>query len=116
MSRRNRRGQAMLDQLMETFRKASESSVQMQQDLFRHWAQQWASTPGAAAPSNEAAKNLQRRWIELLDKQRESLDVACKAGIRMIEQSFRTSDAKSPEDHRRLVEDLWRTLFETFKA
>jgi hypothetical protein len=111
----------MFDQLLENFRKASESSMQMQQDVFRQWTQQWLSPPpNASGVSAQWYRTLQKRWhelaIELLSKNRESLDAAWQAGIQVIDQSFRVTEAKSPEDTRRMVEDLWRKLFDTFKA
>jgi len=110
----------MFDQLFEGFRKASESSLQMQQELFRHWTQQWMSTPtNAPGMSADWGRNLQKRWLELateiLHRHRESIDTMYKSGIQMIEQTFRISEIKSSDDYRRLVEDLWRKLFDTLK-
>ena len=110
----------MFAQLFESFRRASEASLQAQQDLFRQWVQQWpsmpASSPGTAGEWSEA---VQKRWLDSakdsLNKQRELLDTSYRAGIDVIEQSFRVGEAKSPEDYRRVVEDLWRKLSDTFK-
>ena len=111
----------MVDQLFDNFRKASESSMQIQQEFFKQWTQPWLSGgPFAGSAPGEAGRTLQRRWIELavdmLNKHRQSLDSTYAAGIQIIEQTFRASDAKSPEDYRHLTEDLWRKLFETFKS
>jgi hypothetical protein len=111
----------MVDQLFDNFRKASESSMQMQQEFFKQWTQPWLSGgPFAASAPGEAGRNLQRRWVELsvdmLNKHRQSLDSTYAAGIQIIEQTLRASDAKSPEDYRHMTEDLWRKLFETFKS
>jgi hypothetical protein len=110
----------MLDQMFDTFRKASESSLQMQQEMFRQWAQQWPSMPlNAAGVSAEWGRAFQRRWIEFatdsMDKQRESLDAMYRAGIKLIEQAFHLSEAKTPEEYRRMVEELWRKMFATYK-
>ena len=108
----------MLDQLFDTFRKASESSLHMQQDMFKYWTQQWSGASNGAAAGNtgEWSKNYQKQVVDLLNKQREALDSAFKAGIQLIEQTFRASEAKSPDDYRRTMEDLWRTLIDTFKT
>jgi len=111
---------AMFDQVFEGFRKASESSLQMQQELFRHFTQQFLSTqPNAAGMSADWSRNMQKRCLELgmemLNRHRESIDGMYKSGIQMIEQTFRLSEIKSPDDYRRLVEDLWRKLFDTLK-
>jgi hypothetical protein len=111
----------MIDQLFEGFRKASESSLQMQRDAFKNWTQQWLSGPAnTASVSTEWHRTLQKRWItltiEILKKNRESFDSAAQSGIEVIEQMFHVVDAKSTDDYRRFTEDLWRKLFDTFKA
>ena len=40
---RKQKGDGMFDRVLEGFRKASESTLQMQQDLFKSWTQQWLS-------------------------------------------------------------------------
>ena len=111
----------MMDQFFENFRKASESSLQIQQEFFKQWTQPWLSGgPFANGTAGDAGRNFQRRWVELsvdlLNKHRQSIDSTYAAGIQIIEQTFRASDAKSPDDYRHLMEDLWRKLFDTFKT
>lgn len=110
----------VFDQMFESFRRASESSLQMQQEMFKQWAPQWPSMPlNAATASADWTRTFQKRWIEFmtdsLNKQRESLDSVYKSGIQVIEQTFRLSEAKSPDDYRRMVEDLWRKMVEISK-
>lgn len=109
----------MFDQFFESFRKASESSLQAQQDLLKSWTQQWPSTPFGSAASTEWS-DAQKRWLEgaseALNKHRSMLDATYKSGIEVIEHTFRFTEARSPEDYRRLVEELWRKLTDTFKA
>ena len=111
----------MFAQLFDSFRKASESSLQAQQDLFKRWAQQWPSFPiGGGATPNEWTDAWHKRWLEstseALNKHRELLDVTYTSGIEVIEQAFKVGEAKSPEDYRKLVEALWRKLSDTFKS
>ena len=111
----------MMDQFFENFRKASESSLQIQQEFFKQWTQPWLSGgPFANGGAGDAGRNFQRRWVELsvdlLNTHRQSIDSTYAAGIQIIEQTFRASDAKSPDDYRHLMEDLWRKLFDTFKT
>jgi hypothetical protein len=114
-------GGAMFDQFVESFRKASESSMQAQQDWFKQWTQEWfnpAPTPTTA--STEWGRTFQKRCVdltvEILNKQRESFDAGFKATIQAIEELFGASEAKSPEDYRRTTEELWRKLFENFRS
>jgi hypothetical protein len=110
----------MLDQFMEGFRKASESTLQAQQDMFKYWSQQWMNMPPLGAASPEMGRNIPQRWkdlaIEALTKQREALDATYRAGIEVIEHTFRLSEARSAEDLRRTAEELWRKLFDSVKA
>ena len=111
----------MLDQVFDSFRKASESSLQMQQDMFKQWAQQWPTAPlNAAGMSADWGRSFQKQWTELateaMNKHRETLDTSYRSGIQVIEQACRLSEAKSPDEYRRLIEELWRKMFETFKA
>lgn len=109
----------MFDQLFESFRKASESSLQAQQEMLKQWVQQWPTPMNTPSISGEQSAAFQKRWLEsmteTLNRHREVLDSSYRSGIQVIEQAFRVSDAKSPEDYRRIVEDLWRKLSETFK-
>jgi hypothetical protein len=111
----------MIDQLFENVRKATESSLQLQQDMLRQFTQQWLyAQPAATGASTDWGRAFQKRWFELaletLNRHRESVDAAYKAGIQVIEQIFHTSEAQSPEEQRRMTEDLWRKLFDSFKA
>lgn len=106
----------MFDQMFESFRRASESALQAQHEMFRQWAQQWPTSPaGLSSDWGDA----QKRWVEsttdALNKHRAIVDATYKSGIELIESAFRVTEAKSPEDYRRLVEDLWRKLSDTFK-
>jgi len=111
----------MLDQLLELSRKAAESSLQMQQVMFKHWTQDGLPQPSAAAGlSADWAGTMKKRWLEMsldaLNKQRETVDAAYKAGIQAIEQLAKISEAKSAEDGARATEEVWRRLFETAKG
>jgi hypothetical protein len=110
----------MIDQIIENFRRASESSLQMQQEAFKQLAQQWSGlAPGAPGASAEWSGNIHKRSIDLtiesLNRNCESLESMYRSGISVVEQALRVSEAKSPEDYRRMVDELWRKLFTTFK-
>lgn len=111
----------MFDQMMDGFRKATESSLQVQQEVFKQWTQQWLSAqPNANGASAEWTRTVHKRWvdltIEMMNKHRASIDAMYATGIQAIEQSFHITDAKSSEDYRRIVDELWRKLFDTLKG
>lgn len=111
----------MHDQMFEAYRKASESWLQVQQDMLKGGAQQWMSSSSASAGgATDWNHTLQKRCLELtveiLNRQRDLLDTIYRSAIHMLEQTSRISEAKSPEEFRRLVEDAWRKWFETVKS
>jgi hypothetical protein len=115
----------MFEQVFDSFRKASETTLQAQQDLFHQWMSQWPRFPmDSAAPAGkdvvtEQARSFQKQWADtataLMTKHCEALDAQYRAGIRTIEDALRTTEAKSPEEFRRLTEELWRKSFEVLK-
>jgi len=115
----------MFDQVFDSFRKASETTMQAQQDLFHQWMSQWpmfsmdSKTPADKVTFNEQARSFQKQWNDiataLMTKHCETLDAQYRSGIRTIEEALRTTEAKSPEEFRRLTEELWRKSFEVLK-
>jgi hypothetical protein len=111
----------MFDTILEGFRKTSESTLRVQQDMVKQLTQQWSSFPTTAGTaSTEQIQNFQKRWthllLETMKKQRQSLDSLYQSGIEMFEQFLRLSDAKSPEECRRAADELWRKFFEVSKV
>jgi len=115
----------MFDQVFDNFRKASETTLQAQQDLFHQWMSQWpmfsmdSTPPASKGVVTEQARSFQKQWTDtataLMTKHCEALDAQYRAGIRTIEDALRTTEAKSPEEFRQLTEELWRKSFEVLK-
>ena len=109
----------MFEQLIDGVRKASESSLQMQQEMFRQWTRLFSGSAQEASGQAEWGRGSQKRWLELgvemLNRHREILDSTYRSGIQLIEQTFHVADAKSPDDVRRMIDELWRKLFDLQK-
>lgn len=111
----------MIDQVFEAYRKASESSMQAQQDLFTQWGQMWMPASGSGGGGTmEWTRTVQKRWLELvveaLGKHREAVDSTYRRIIEVAEQTLHLTEAKSPEEYRRIVDELGRKVIESFKA
>src|SRR5512144_38050 len=107
----------MFDQVLDYFRKATDSTIQIQQEMFRQWFQQWSQVPGVPTPGSllvngwsDQVHAIQKKWsqtvTDMLNKHRETLDAQYRAGIRIIEDAFRVGEAKDPAQFRKLTEEL----------
>ena len=109
----------MFDQVFDNLRKATEASVQLQQDLFKRWISLWPGVPASPAPAGEQVLQFQRKWGEivgeLVGKQRESLEAQFSAGLRNIEEAFRVAEAKDPEELRNKTVELWKKIFDSLR-
>jgi len=112
----------VLDQILESFQRATQSTVRLQNEIFKQWAQQWPTMPlNPAGASAEWYQTFYKNWLQLVsdplnaNKRHESLESLYDAGVRVIEEAFRVSEAKTPEDYRHMVEDLWRELFTIYR-
>lgn len=128
----------MFEMILENYRKATESTMKLQQDMLRHWTRQWPQLfgthtlglPFVGGPVSgpailgaawlEELGEAQKKWCatvtEMLNKHREALDAEYKAGIKTIEEAFKLGEAKDPQQFRRLIEELWKHSFECLKT
>src|SRR5208282_1690334 len=127
----------MFDMILETYSKAVESTLRLQQEMLRHWTMQWSpfgtqvfelpltgtSTSVSETPAAAWLEQLsmaQRKWAEavadMLKRHQETLDEEYRAGIRAIDGEFRVGEARDPEQFHRLSEELWRRNCEVLKT
>jgi hypothetical protein len=104
----------MFDQAIKNLRKASEGTIQFQQDLFKKWVSLWTPAPAPAEAYSPAA--IQKKWVEvvgeLIKKHRETLEAQFSAGLKNIEEAFRLAEATDAEELRAKTIELWQKTFE----
>lgn len=110
----------MFDQAYDNFRKATESTIQLQQEMFRKWMSLWPGMTSPPTAMNESMQKFQKRWCEtvsdLMKKQRESIDRQYEAGLKNLEQAFAVAGVKNPEEFRQEMMELWKKNFECLRA
>ncbi len=117
----------MFDQVLESLRNATNSTIQLQQEMFREWFQQWSQVAGIPTPGTmltsawaDQVQNFRKKWsetiTEMLNKHRETLDSQYRAGIQTIEDAVRVGEAKDPAQFRKLTEELWRSSYDCLKT
>jgi len=107
------------DQVYDNFRKATESTLHMQQDLFRQWITFWPSFPKLQPPWFEQVQHFQKEWTqanaELTKKYLEAWDRQYKIGVESLEGALRLAEAKDPAEMRQQVLGLWQKSFDCLK-
>lgn len=113
----------MFNAVFESLRKATDVTMQMQQDLFKKWASFW---PGVVSPAawGDQAQKIPRKWAEtvaeMVKKQNEALEAQFQVGLRNIEEAFQLAQVKDPEELRTRTQELWQKSFDclrqTFEA
>jgi len=108
----------MFEQAFENLRKATDASIQMQQEMFKKWMGMWPVAPPTGAGMAEPLK-LQKKWAEtageIFKKQRETMEAQFSTGLRNIEEAFRLTEAKDPEEFRAKTIELWQKSFECLR-
>jgi hypothetical protein len=107
----------MFEPVFESLRKATDATVQMQQELFNKWARLFPALP--MVPAAYEPVKFQKRCLEVIteltNKQRESLEAQFNAGVRTVEEAFRLCEAKDPEELRAKTVELWQKTFDSLR-
>ncbi len=115
----------MFEKIFDEYRKAVDSSFQMQQEMYRQWMNGWPVKPPDVAkvvdrgPIKDQIRSYQKKWsqtlAEAMEKHRESLNEQYKSGIDAIESAFRMTEAKTSEECWRLTQEFWRKSIDSYK-
>jgi hypothetical protein len=109
----------MFNQVYENLRRATEATVQMQQEMFKTWVNLWPGLPAASPAWSDEVQQFQRKWGqtlgELLKRQREVTGAHFKAGLQNIERAFQVGEAKTPEELRAKSLELWQKCFDDLR-
>lgn len=111
------------DQMFETVRKAAESTLEIQQNLFRQWTTAWPGAlnpiPKVQPPGIEQFQQFCKEWTqattEVTRKNLEIFERQYKAGLELLETAFQPGGVKDPAEQRQKVTELWQKSFECLK-
>jgi len=106
----------MFEQAFDTLRQATDSTLQLQQDMFRKWSSQWPGAPAVPPVWTEKFQKFQKNWqevvAELLKKNHETLEAHFKSGLKNIEEAAQLGKIKDPEEFRAKLIELWHKSFD----
>lgn len=107
------------DQTFECFRKATESTLHMQQEFFRQCFAGWPQPPAAPTALAERFQKYQKEWskaaAEFSRKRQESWERQYQSAMQALDEAFRLGEAKDAAELRQKTEELWRKSFDTLK-
>jgi hypothetical protein len=102
----------MFNQVCEDFRRATEATVQMQQEIFKTWLNSWPVAPARPTIYGEQMQQFQKKWAEAfgetLKRQQEVNGDHFKIGLENLEKTCKLVESKTPEELRAQTIDLWK--------
>jgi hypothetical protein len=109
----------MFDTVYESLRRATETTIQVQQELFKKWMSFAAGAQAPGPPEAEQAQKIRKKWAEAvaetLTRQREVLEKQFNAGLKGLEAAFAVPAAKDAEELRARTFELWQQSFNCLK-
>lgn len=110
----------MYEQMVENFRKVSEASVQMQQDLLKQWTSgSFSGFPMGSSTWLDQTMKVRKEWAEVLTdiarKQKSVFESRMDAGIKVMEDSLKLAQCKDLKEFKAASEDLWKKSVESAK-
>ena len=109
----------MFDQVFQNLQKATESSMTLQQEMFKKWME---SMPGGApvVPSGlDLASQWKDKWegicTDMVKRQKEMVDKNYDAGIKALEDIFKVAAVKNPLELQEKVVELYRKSFDSLR-
>jgi len=109
----------VFEQAFDSLRKAAESGLEMQQELFKQWGATW---PGISQPQNalvEKAQKFQKDWAktvkEVLSRHREILDEQYELALESLDEAFRVGQASDPQEYAKRCESLCKKALQVMR-
>jgi hypothetical protein len=109
----------VFEEFFQNIRKASESTLKMQQDLLSQWTSIWPGLPTPQTAWIIQMQGLRKKWIDtvsdLARKHRDVVDRQYQAAIESLDAALNITDASTPEEFRRRSEQLCRKTLDCMK-
>jgi hypothetical protein len=112
-------GGKVLENVFENIRKAAETTLKMQQEVFQQWEQFWpTSTPQLMGMDKvrEAQKRFSRTVSELVGKRRDVIDKQYQAAAESLDAALEAAQSTTPEEYRRRSEELCHKMLDCVRT
>ena len=108
-------GTNVYEQVLENMRKATESSLKMQQDALQQWTALWPGFPGLPSVQSvwtDKMLEFQRQWSntvsDLAHKHRNTVDRQYQAALESLDEALRVGESSTPEEYRKRTDQFCR--------
>lgn len=102
----------IFEDVLKNVRKAAESNLKMQQEVFRQWGALWPGLPTPQAAWMDKIRDFQHQWVvtvsDLARKHRDVLDQQYQAALESLEEALRVTESSNPQELRDRTEQLCR--------
>jgi hypothetical protein len=109
----------LFEQAFDNMRKAAESSIEMQQELFRNWNATWPGFPKPQSDWLERVQKFQKAWAktvkELIARHREVLDEQYGLAVDSLEEALRVAQSSDPKECAKRCETLCRKSLDVLR-
>jgi exonuclease VII large subunit len=100
------------DDVFQNLRKAAETNLKMQQEVFKQWGAMWPGFPSPQSVWLDKVRDFQHQWAttvsDLARKHRDVLDRQYQAALESLEEALRVTESSNPEEFRARTEQLVR--------
>lgn len=110
----------VFEQAFDNLRKAAESNIEMQQEMFRKWSSGWPGFP--QQPQNawlERVQKFQKDWgktvKDVLTRHREVLDEQYGLAMESLEEAFKVAQSSDPQEWAKRCEKLCRKSLDVMR-
>ena len=111
-------GSKVLEGVFQGVRKAAESNLKMQQEVFQHWAHLFP-IPSAQSVWIDKIREFQKQAAntvsELAHKHREVIDKQYESAIESLDAALRVVESTNPEEYRRRAEQFCRKTLDCMR-
>lgn len=111
--------QNIFDEALDNVRRASESSLKMQQDFLKQWTNFWPGLPSPQTIWVEKLQDFQKQWAntisDLAKRHRQTLDRQHQALLESLEEGLRAAESSDPVEFRMRSEQLCRKTLDCFR-
>jgi hypothetical protein len=108
----------VLEGVFQNVRKAAETNLKMQQEIFQQWTHLFP-IPSAQSAWVEKVRDVQKQFTgtvsELARKHREVIDKQYQSGVEALDAGLRVVEASTPEEYRRRAEQFLRTSIDCMR-